>query len=163
NVKPNRKSIRWQEHSYDSDSSYFITICTYDKRKILGSIIDQEMKLSDIGILAENEWIKSFEMREELSCPVYCIMPNHIHAIITITKPYSNDSDNNNKLLPKSLSSFIGGFKGAVTSALRKQNIFHPVWQNRFHDRVIRDHHEFRFIENYIIMNPIDWCHNEDI
>lgn len=158
-----RKSIRWKDHSYNSSFSYFVTICTHEKQKIFGAVIDKEMKLSEIGMLAEQEWLKSFEIRKEVSCPAYCIMPNHIHAIITINNTDKENSPFNNNILPKSVSSFVGGFKAAVTLALRKQDISFAIWQKRFFDRVIRDHHEFRYIENYIVMNPVVWDQNEEI
>lgn len=159
-----RKAIRWKEHSYNSSSYYFITICTFDRKKILSEIIDEQIVLSDIGSLVEEEWKNSFIIRKELSCVIYCIMPNHMHAIVLL----NNDGDvielENKfaKRVPKSLSGLISGFKSSVTSKLRSLNYTTPVWQTRFHDRIIRDHHEFRNIENYILENPLKWSLKED-
>ena len=43
-----------------------------------------------MGLIVQHEWDKSFEIRKELFCDLYVIMPNHIHAILRIEK---NDSD----------------------------------------------------------------------
>ncbi|MCF8309365.1 MAG: hypothetical protein K9I68_10185 [Bacteroidales bacterium] len=44
------------------------------------------MELSDFGRIVETEWLKSFEMRDELFLDEYIIMPNHLHAIIILKK-----------------------------------------------------------------------------
>jgi len=63
---------------------------------------------------------------------------------------------------PKSMSSFVAGFKSAVTT--RINTLRHakgtPVWQERFHDHVIRDYEECRHIGAYIDSNISNW--NED-
>ncbi len=66
-----------------------------------------------------------------------------------------------NKFSPqsKNLSSIIRGFKSGVTINARKINLDF-AWQTRFHDRIIRDYHEYRRIAHYIISNPEKW--NED-
>jgi hypothetical protein len=35
---------------------YFITICTYEKEEILGEIVQDEMRLSQEGIIAQQCW-----------------------------------------------------------------------------------------------------------
>jgi putative transposase len=44
------------------------------------------MHLSEIGKIAETEWLKTFEMRRDmnLSMGEFIIMPNHFHSIIII-------------------------------------------------------------------------------
>src|SRR5699024_7867649 len=104
--------------------------------------------LSDFGKIVATEWNKSFEIRDELILHEYVIMPNHIHCIVEIdTKNDSGgdivesygrtilqypDSTNNPDLsdnlktikcnmpvrLPKSISSFIAGFKSSVNSKI---------------------------------------------
>jgi REP element-mobilizing transposase RayT len=32
-----------------------------------------------------------------------------------------------------------------------------PVWQSRFHDRIVRDENELNRIREYIKNNPINW------
>ena len=63
---------------------------------------------------------------------------------------------------PKSISSFVAGFKSAVSHAINEmmQSKRDSIWQTRFHDHVIRDHHEHRVIEHYIDTNVERW--NED-
>lgn len=78
------ESIRAQWWNYANAGAYFITICTAGRQKIFGTIIDKEMHLSPIGEIVNQEWNISFDMREELFCDNFVIMPNHIHAILRI-------------------------------------------------------------------------------
>jgi REP element-mobilizing transposase RayT len=82
------ESHRHPTWDYSGDGLYFITFLTQHRICNLGSIQMQackaEMILSDYGKIIENEWLRSFEIRRELICDEYIIMPNHLHAIIRI-------------------------------------------------------------------------------
>jgi REP element-mobilizing transposase RayT len=84
--KYRNESFRAQWWDYSNVGSYFITICTADRKLILGEISNKEMHLSPIGEIVFEEWNKSFEIRKELFCDIFVIMPNHIHAILRIEK-----------------------------------------------------------------------------
>lgn len=196
---------------YSSDGHYFITLVTQHRICNLGNIdSENQMILSDIGKIVETEWLCSFEMRQELICHEYIIMPNHIHAIIIIDQ---SGSGNQSKLdmgigsseigsdlgngsavqthgreaethgraslrpspqsesqsppirLPKSISSFLAGFKSAVNSKIDdfidihhldtpKYNRNNHFFQPNYHDHIIRNDAEYQRIKNYIIQNP---------
>jgi len=78
------ESTRLKNYDYSSVGAYFITICTKNRDQLFGYINNCKMLLSPIGKIARLEWEKSFEMRRELLCDEYVIMPNHIHGIIII-------------------------------------------------------------------------------
>ena len=80
------ESTRLQNWDYQLGAAYFITICTQNKLHYFGEIVDSQMQLSAIGKIAENEWIKTFEMRPDMNLlmDTFIIMPNHFHAIIVI-------------------------------------------------------------------------------
>jgi REP element-mobilizing transposase RayT len=60
---------------------------------------------------------------------------------------------------PKSLSSFVAGYKSAVTKKINKMRGApgKPVWMRNFHDRVIRNEQELQAIREYIRNNPTKW------
>ncbi len=77
-------SNRWQKWYYSSRGTYFVTICTQNRVNYLGEIIDNEMKLSEIGEISYRFWFEipnhfSFVLLDE-----FVVMPNHIHGIIII-------------------------------------------------------------------------------
>jgi len=59
----------------------------------------------------------------------------------------------------KNLASIMRGFKIAVTTYARKHHIDF-AWQERFHDRIIRDNNGLENVRSYIFNNPQNW--NED-
>ena len=174
------------------------------------------MELSDFGKIANNEWDKSFEIRNELFCDEFTIMPNHLHAIIILEQPKmdSDGSDGSDGLdgsrvethgrasqqsresresrdqscespispdqsrespdqsnfirKPKSISSFIAGFKSATNSKIDdyidenkldipKYNRNNHFFQVNYNDHIIRNQTEYQRIKNYIINNPKNW------
>lgn len=83
-------SARASWWNYASDGIYFITICTDNREHYFGEIVNGEISLSEMGLIIQQEWNKSFEIRTELFCDVYVIMPNHIHAILRIENNHLN-------------------------------------------------------------------------
>ncbi len=185
----------WRD--YSASGTYFITICTDGHGHLFGKIRNGEMILSEIGLIVNQEWVRSFEIRDELFCDSFVIMPNHIHAILRIEINESIDGNvethgraslqNGHSFQhgrafqhgcafhhshayvqhgiayrpPKSISSFIAGFKSVVTKRIneyRKTPRSH-VWQTRFYDHIIRDSCEFNRINKYILDNPQNWKH----
>jgi REP element-mobilizing transposase RayT len=80
-------SARWQSWDYSSEGLYFITINTVHHCCLFGSIVNKEMHLSEYGRIVADEWNRSFDIRQELYCDAFVIMPNHIHAILRIEYP----------------------------------------------------------------------------
>ncbi len=172
-------SARLQNWNYGAMGSYFITICTKNREHFFGGIIKGTMQLSDIGKVAEIEWLKTLELRPDMKLELgeFVVMPNHFHAIIIIgeneyNSPQTNDThrrdamhcvstiaETGNKFAPqsKNLASIAGGFKSAVTTYARKIGNIDFKWQTRFHDHIIRDTESFDRIQNYIVNNPSNW------
>jgi putative transposase len=172
------ESTRLKGYDYSSPGLYFVTICTHQQDSILGEIRNGIMVLSAIGEIVLEEWENSFLIRSELFCEEYVIMPDHIHAILRIIKLPKVDEINQPILVethghaslhpngavkqnrpPKSISSFVAGFKSSATSRINKLRNTPGlnVWQPRFHDRVIRNQEEFYRIKKYIRNNPLVW------
>jgi len=81
---PQRKSPRKRGYDYSQSGAYFVTICTYNRARLFGKIVNDEMQLNDIGRIAEASWgeIPHHFAGVELDC--YVVMPNHVHGIILI-------------------------------------------------------------------------------
>jgi putative transposase len=60
---------------------------------------------------------------------------------------------------PKSVGSFVAGFKPAVSKRINEKRGTpgSPVWQRNYYDHIIRNEQEFAAIRYYIINNPINW------
>lgn len=202
------ESNRMPKWDYSGNGIYFITIIVQNRKCLLGEIKDQKMIFSDFGKIVLSEWNKSFKMRQELYLDEVQVMPNHLHAIVVISKKYSfrpedmydggfpvetqedislvetqedgplvethgraSLQDNIQSKIyrkPKSISSFISGFKSVVTTKIddfidshnlqiEKFNQRNKFWQSNYHDHVIRNKKEYWKIKNYIKSNPQKW------
>ena len=81
--KHHRRSIRWQEHDY-LDGIYFVTICTYEKQHVFGSVWNGKMRLNKWGRVARDCWIDIPNHYAHATIDSYVIMPNHMHGIVWI-------------------------------------------------------------------------------
>ena len=78
-----------------------------------------------------------FELHE------YVVMPNHIHLLLSIDHQ-------------QSLGRVIQLIKGGFSHSLRDHGIvLSAVWQQRYHDRRVRDAKEFAEFARYIRQNPV--------
>lgn len=191
-MEKKRKSIRYKNYDYSTTGYYFITICSYNKKNIFSEIIEkkvndvlneQEIILSNIGSIINEEILKSEKIRKEIRIDEFIIMPNHLHIIIEIFKSENvgangGSPDNNGNVLPmgechsplqmkpKSLSSFVSGLKSSVTKRVKefKKNNNYVVWQRNYFDRVVRNEEELYNIRNYVRYNHYNWqCDNENL
>ena len=82
---PKRKPTRLKDYDYSSEGTYFVTICTKDKQKILCDIVGEGLcALPSINLTPIGEIVKqSIEYIDNnydcISVDKYVIMPNHVH------------------------------------------------------------------------------------
>lgn len=171
---PTRKKNRAEFHDY-SGGDYFVTICTQDKIQYFGKIIDGEMRLSEIGKYCHTQLDELRKHYPYCEVPLFIVMPNHIHAIISIVgthgscvrKDDQNDTHGNDNTkrthepcvptVRTALSVVIGGLKRAVTMYARRNNIEFG-WQSRYHDHIIRGTRDGNKIAKYIENNVVRWA-----
>ena len=102
---------------------------------------------------------------KDVHCPIYVVMPNHFHAIITIEKDYCPKGFERADIeSAPTISEVIQSFKRHSTIEyinLVKQGLAQPfdkkVWQRSYYDHIIRNKNDFRIIWKYIDENPLNW------
>lgn len=150
---PKRKPTRLKEFDYSTPGSYFITICTKDRKKLLSKItvgddalIVPQNHLSGYGLICD-KYIKNMNViYENVSVDKYIIMPNHIHLLITIHGTMKASSPT------KNIGSIIRSFKTMVT---RETGI--SIFQRSYHDHIIRNEKDYQKIWQYIDANAAKW------
>ena len=165
-----------------------VRICTHERRCLFGAIRRGHMVLNERGKIVVEEWERSEAMRDEVVLDAFVVMPNHLHGIVCIVPPHVDDvsprgydldvgphrhaallqdgddhprwKDGRPQRHAKSLGSMIAGFKGAVTTRIneRRDTPGAPVWQSRYHDRILRNEREWRARREYIYRNPGRWA-----
>jgi len=79
-----RRSVRLTGFDYAGDCIYFITICSDRRRTILGAMHEEQIVLSQLGIIVQEEWLRTEEVRPGVHLGEFQIMPNHLHALLFI-------------------------------------------------------------------------------
>lgn len=172
----NHKQYRYKGYDYSQNGSYFVTICTKNRKSFFGKIIglkkdnyihDATVLLSNIGKIANKYWLEIPRHFTNVILDEYVIMPNHIHGIIEINSKINGNGNCRNAqwrvptriqpLIKNSLSSILNHYKGNVKRCCNKNNLVYFAWQSRFHDRIIRNDFEYNNIRQYILNNPFKW------
>jgi hypothetical protein len=61
-----RRSIRLRGYDYSQNGAYFITISVKDRECLFGQIENDAMVLNDAGKLAQDELVKTSEIRKNM-------------------------------------------------------------------------------------------------
>lgn len=161
--KPFRKKLRLDNFDYRSPGAYFVTICTQNRRHILGKVVAEEIHLSWQGQIAIDCWQELPAHFPHLELDEFVIMSNHIHGILWIVEtrmPQQNSSAG-----PKagSLEVILRSFKSAVTKRVNEFNQTSGAgfWQRSFYDHILRDEGDLDQHRKYILENPIRWAQDE--
>ena len=186
---PGRRSIRLRDFDYAGNAMYFVTVCAVGRRCLFGEIDDGSMALNAVGAMVEHEWLRSATIRAELDLHSFVVMPNHLHCLLTCTpidepipavgargarpsRDQHGGIDGTGRLpdqgarhaplrtTPRSLGSFIGGFKAATTRQYREVTgeMGGSLWQRGYYEHVVRDDQDFARIGGYIANNPANWA-----
>lgn len=139
-----RSSLRLPHHDYGQPGAYFLTVCTEGKECLLGAIIDDAVRLSEIGEIVESCWWRIPRHLRSVELGAFVVMPNHVHGIVLLT-------DRATRVSP--LRVVVGAFK-----ACGSRNAGRRLWQRGYFERVIRDENELELIQQYIADNPVKWA-----
>jgi REP element-mobilizing transposase RayT len=152
--KHHRRSIRLKGHDYAGGGVYFVTICAHREfiawgngHPFVGATCVSPVPPA--RRILEEEWMRSGEIRDDVSPGEFVVMPDHFHGLIRIEKGKS------------ALGHVIGAFKAAVTRAIRRTGGMHVaphaalrIWHRNYYERIVRSEEAERKITEYIRMNP---------
>ena len=159
-----RKKLRLENYDYSSNGAYFITICSFQKKKIFSSIFSRgdpcgcpRTELSELGKLAE-ETISEIEIENHISVDKYVIMPNHIHMIIMLSSPITDSREGCHYGIEDILRKYKSLVANKWLSVCKERNIYMgKIWQRSYYDHIIRSEKDYLDIWKYIDENPLKW------
>ena len=164
--------MRLRGFNYAHPGAYFITVSTRNRICLLGDVVDDKMRLSEPGRLAQDVWEGLPTHYPHIRLDAWVVMPNHVHGIVMLTeadpdphpiragfKPAptatGTDASNARHGLPEVVRAFktfsarrINDVRGAVGT---------PVWQRNYYEHIIRDDEALNRIRQYIMDNPARW------
>ena len=132
----NRKGIHLNGFDYTGGSYfYFLTLCAADKKPLF--------KDAEIArfIIDEMELRRN---RDEIILFCFCIMPDHVHMLLSLSKGYQ-----------KRLINWVSAFKRYSAKIIRKSYGVEQLWQKNFYDHVIRKEESLIKVAEYIVNNPV--------
>ena len=148
--KPDRRHpFRLTHEAYiEPDHVVFITICGAQRRAILNSSLCAPIVI---------ECVKRGCEIHSLDLVAYCVMPDHIHAVV-----YTKDGCD--------IEKYLRGLKWAVSRRLHQADIVGDIWQRSYWDRHHREEEDARAMIEYVLENPVrkgycekweEWPHSE--
>jgi REP element-mobilizing transposase RayT len=184
---PRRHSIRLPGYDYARPGAYFVTTCTHGGESVFGEIVEGEVLLNEAGRIVQEEWARSASIRREIALDEFVIMPNHVHGIVFIKQCDVGATGRRCRVVfparsplhrsplragevgrpgpgPRSLASFVAGFKSAATKRINvlRRTPGLAVWQRNYYEHIIRDQDDLRRIRPYVTDNPLAWSMDEE-
>ena len=155
---PRRKHIRLKDYDYSQAGAYFITVCTHDKKCILGQIcvgpddlIGPHIRLTQLGKCLEQALMSAACVHSNVAVQ-YCIMPNHFHAVITLSKSTDGPMGSSGPTLGR----IVRGIKTTVSRLAG-----YSVWQDNYYEHVVRNEDDLLRVLDYMENNPVRWAEDE--
>ena len=149
---PKRKSPRLLGYDYSENGSYFLTICTHNKELLFGPVGVESVAANVI----EQAFVETLRKYPQVHAPVYKVMPNHFHAIITIERADMESAPTVSRIVQEfkrySTLLYIRLVNEGKLAAFEGK-----VWQRSFHDHIIRNDREYKEIWEYIQYNHQKW------
>ena len=154
--QPNRKRIRLENYDYSAPGGYFITVCTKNKEKLLGSIeghpVDgPRMHYTPAGEAVCRQLKFMADFYDDVKLDHYVVMPNHVHLLLRVTDCQGGPSGR-----PVPTNSAVAKFVGSLKRFTNRQ-CGQSLWQARSNDRIVRGERDYLSYWNYIENNPAKW------
>ena len=140
---PKRKRNRIEGFDYSLPGRYFITFCTKDREKFLGTIPFVEdltnacVVLSKVGELTLDAILSISSSYPTVRVDRYVIMPDHVHLLIRLQEGST------------SVSRIVSQTKRKVSLAAGQS-----IWQSGYYDHIIRNERDYdetiQYIENNV-------------
>jgi REP element-mobilizing transposase RayT len=176
----NRRSVRLEGFDYSGPGAYFVTVVTVQRECLFGEVVNGEMRLNELGVIACDEWLRSAFLRPyvQLNPNEFVVMPNHVHGIIWIIddqsdypsrgaatlRPYQQPGLQPRKVSPNSLGAIVRAYKAAVTYQINsiRNSRGYPVWQRNYYEHIVRNERELNEIAGYISTNEVTWSEDPE-
>ena len=159
-----RNSLRYPGYDYAQPGSVYVTICTHERQRLFGQVVDGQMLLNPAGVMVEDALRAAPERIPEVDIDTWIVMPDHLHAIVFCgTNPEVARS--------QSLGVAIRWFKSTTVEAWRAgvrdsgwPRYDRHLWQPDYFDRIIRSDRQLQIDRDYIGANPGRWWekHGDD-
>src|SRR5215210_8089620 len=156
-----RRSIRMNGYDYTRDGAYLVTICTQDRVRLFGTVVNGYMQMNECGREVANCWMWLAERYLYVHLDQWIVMPDHIHGIVVVADRTGGAGRGGSRTAPtstkrKTLGRLIGAFKTVSTKCINnvRSTPGAKVWQRNYYEQVVRDGLQLHRVRRYIANNP---------
>jgi REP element-mobilizing transposase RayT len=143
---------------YSSTAWYFVTFCTYRRRRCLSIQAEDRIYLTPHGLLVRSVWRKLPIRFRGLRLGPMVVMPAHVHALLRLGgrpggwcecsrpvgfRPGMAEPD-------MVLGKVIRSWKAGATWRIRYLEDWSFRWQSRYYDSIVRDRADLIRVADYI-------------
>ncbi len=149
-VPGHRRSIRLKGFPYRSGATYFVTVCTAARSRVLSHVRDGQVHPTLVGSVVQEVWSLIPTRDPAIVLDAFVVMPDHIHGILTFGDEATT-----------SLGRVMSWFKGVSLTTARNRRIWDgwALWQRGYFERIVRTQRALDLIRRYIHENPPRWTH----
>ena len=163
---PNRRTdrpgttrrLRLKDYDYSTPGYYFVTICAHDRLHYLGSIAHDVLSPTPVGSMI-GKTIEDCQSRfPTVSIDSSVVMPNHVHLLIGLAIRLNDQPHADN------LIDIVHWLKSTTHQRYREGIRKHGwtpysrmVWQEGYHDHIVRNDQELETLRAYIASNVERW------
>ena len=158
-----RRSIRLKNYDYRSPGAYYVTLCTDQRRFLLGRVAGRTVELSVTGRMVNQLWLEMPHHYDGVELDQFQVMPNHIHGIIMLNLGRGPPD------CITSLPAVVQRFKSLSLTLYRRELVPSKaprgtvtLWHRNYYEHVIRDEKELARIRQYILDNPARWSFDRE-
>ena len=159
---------RLPNYDYGQEGCYFITFCTKRRATILSRIVGRDdpgapyhLELLPAGRILEGYLQMIPTAYPNITMHHSVIMPNHVHLLLSVdvgerTVKGAPRSSRPTQLVPRMITAL---------KRFTNQDMQIDLWQDGFHDHIIRNEADYLRIWAYIDQNPAKWredCYYEE-
>lgn len=158
-----RNRLRYPGYDYAQPGAVFVTICTYGHRPLFGMVDQGRMAYSPAGEMVLASWQRIPGKHREIVLDAFVVMPDHVHGVLFVGSGSEEGRE------PPTVGDAVRWFKSATVRAYRDGVMTHGwdaydrhLWQDKFHDRIIRSDTELDRVRAYIMGNPARWWERQE-
>jgi REP element-mobilizing transposase RayT len=115
----------------DPDASYFVTVCVEGRRPVFQATDAAQAVVDCLNWLRANKDVQVF---------AYCLMPDHLHVLVRS---------------PMLLGQIVRSLKTFTTRSSHATGFHGKLWQDDYHDHILRRTEDAADIARYILDNPV--------
>ena len=165
-----RRSIRLQDYDYSQNGAYFVTICTKNKKCLLGKVENGLMLMNECGQFVLEAWQDLPKRFMHVTLDYFVVMPNHIHGILHISPVWTTVKNATHSCMgaihcahsnhkgvmnhAPTLGELVRTLKATSTRQIHLAGHDDFAWHRNYYEHVIRNENSLNCIREYIENNP---------